>query len=165
MKTESKIIIMVVLILLISSFFSVAFAEIKEVEIGIDGLSCPFCVFGLKQQMKKIEVIDKLNISLKNSLARITLKESSPLNIKDLKNAIKDAGFSVREIKIFANGEIVTYGDFLALKVSGTDQLFILNDTKKLKVGSKVLIKGKIHGLANDKPYALLIESIELIKE
>lgn len=165
MKSESKIIIVGVLILLISSFFSVAFAEIKEVEIRIDGLSCPFCVFGLKQQMKKLEAIDRLNISLKNSLARITLKEGSSLNIEDLKNAVKDAGFSVREIRISAGGEIVTYGNFFALKVTGTDQLFILNDAKKLKVDSKVLIKGRIPISEDSQPYRVFIESMELSEE
>lgn len=145
MKSESKVVTIAVSILFIFSLFSVAFAEIKEVEIGIDGLSCPFCVFGLKEQMKKIEAIDKLNINLKNSLASITLKESSLLNIKDFKNAVKKAGFSIREIKILADGEIVTYDDFLALKIKETNQLFTLSNTKELKIGTKVSIKGNVH--------------------
>lgn len=165
MKSKNRSITIAVFILFISSFFPVAFAEIKEVEIGIDGLSCPFCVWGLKKQMKSIEAIEKLDISLKKSVASITLKGKSMLNVQDYKDAVKKAGFSVREIKIFADGRIVTYGDFLALNIPETNQLFILSHAKELKVGTKVVIKGNVHEHAEGEHYGLSVERIELTKE
>lgn len=160
---KSKI-VMAVFILFISSFSYAAFAEIKEVEIGIDGLSCPFCVWGLRKQLKSIDEIEQLDISLKEAKANITLKDKSILNIQDYKDAVKKAGFSVREIKIVVEGKIETYNDFLALRVSKTDQLFILDKAKGLQVDSKVVIKGDIHEHAESQPYGLLIEKVDLIK-
>lgn len=165
MGVKHGIVVSGMVFLLIFSFLNDAFAEIKEVEIKIDGLSCPFCVWGLKKQMKKIKNIEVLDISLKKSMAKVTLKKGSMLDIKDYKDAVKDSGFSIREISVAAEGGIESYGDFLALKVSGTDQLFILDNTKEIQPGSNVLIKGVVHQHVKDKPYGLTIEKVELIEE
>lgn len=181
MKSESKLLTMAAFILFIFSFFAVALAEIKEVKIGIDGLSCPFCVWGLKKQMKKIEGIEKLDINLKKSVATITPKEKVLLDIKDYKDAVKKAGFSVREVKIVAEGEVETHlkreteivggrkietrREFLVLKVSGTEQLFVLDKAKGLQAGLRVSIKGKVHEHPEGEPYGLSVEKVEIIKE
>lgn len=163
MKKERRIrdIIIAIFVFFVSLSHHIAVGEIKEVEIGIDGLSCPFCVVGLRKQVERIETIENMDISLKEAIARVTLKEKTILNIEDYKEAVRKSGFSVREIKIMAEGEIITYGDFLALKVTGTNQIFILSDTKELKAGAKVLIKGKVHEHQEGRTYGLSIEQVE----
>ncbi len=37
------------------------------VKIEVDGLSCPFCAFGLKKKLKKIEGVEKVDVSVKNA--------------------------------------------------------------------------------------------------
>lgn len=165
MNRKQQTIVIGVVILLIFSFLNNIFAEIKEVKVGIDGLSCPFCVWGLKRQMKKIEMVDQLNISLKKSTARFTLKENRPLNIEKINVAVKNAGFSVREIKITAIGEIGTYGEFFIFKVSEPEQNFVLDEKEKVQVGQKVLIEGTIHKHVKGELYGLSIDSIHFIEE
>lgn len=165
MKSKNGLITIVMLTALIFSSSQTTFAEIRKVEIGIDGLSCPFCVWGLKKQMERIKAIESFKVSLKKSVANIMLKENSRLNIEDYKDAVKKAGFSIRKIKILADGEIEANGDFLALRVSGTGQLFILDNAEKLQEGRRVSIKGIVHEHTKGEPYGLSIEKVELIKE
>ena len=71
MKSKKTTIAITGFVLFFFTFLQVCFAEIKEVEIGIDGLSCPFCVWGLKKQMNKIEAIAR-NCLLRNLLQWLT---------------------------------------------------------------------------------------------
>jgi len=165
MKSKNITITISGFILFFFLFAGISFAEIKKVEVGIDGLSCPFCVWGLKQQMKGIKSIEKLEISLKKSLAHFTLKEDSLLNIEEIEGAVKDAGFSIRGIGIEAAGEITAYDGFPALKVSGSGQIFILSNFKKINPGAAVLIDGSVHKHEKGKSYGLLIKKLKIIED
>lgn len=173
MKSGNKIIAVVTIMLFIFSFgfallttgLHITFAEITEVEVGINGLSCPFCVVQLEKPMERIKAIDRLDIHLKKGIACFTLKENSLLNIKEIKDAVKKTGFSVRNIKLKVIGEIVTYGEFPALKASGTGQVFVLDDLKGKQPGSIVMIEGNVHEHAQGNYYGLSIERIENVKK
>lgn len=165
MKNKNSIIAIIGLTLFFFTFLRISFAEVKKVEVGIDGLSCPFCVWGLRQQMKGIKAIDELEVSLKKSMVRFILKENSPLSIEEIKDAVKKAGFSVRDVRIEAVGKIIPYGEFQALKVSGSNQAFVLDSLEEIKPGAIALIEGSVHEHEEGKPYGLSIERIELVNE
>lgn len=148
------------------------FAEIEKVEIGVDGLSCPFCVFGLEKKLKEVKSLDKISVHLKQSKAEISLKQNTPLSIASIKKAVKEAGFSVSYIYIIATGNLIEKKDRILFYIKGVGQKFLVYETDAMskaklseiaKSNVTIRIEGKIHEHKEISP-SLDIEKIELLR-
>lgn len=165
-------------------FISPAFAEMDEITIGVDGLSCPFCVMGLEKNLKKVDSVDSVKVHLKKAEAEVSLKAGSSLDLNALHKAVRDAGFSWRELRIKVAGTIVREEGFIALESEADKTRFILYDQNhidaeidsatpqvlnadlqgrflKAEGGKRVIIQGTIHEHANMAP-GLLVEEVEI---
>ncbi|VAX31272.1 hypothetical protein MNBD_NITROSPIRAE01-442 [hydrothermal vent metagenome] len=69
-----------------------------EISIRVDGLSCPFCAYGLEKKLKRLENAGKIHIDIEKGIAHIQVAEGKKISEKSLKQAVEDAGFSAREI-------------------------------------------------------------------
>lgn len=83
----------------------IAAEETEKISIRVDGLSCPFCAYGLEKNLKKLEGVEKVDIKVNQGLAEITLKPGKKLEEKALREAVKKAGFTPREIKRETDGK------------------------------------------------------------
>jgi len=70
-----------------------------NVLLRVDGMSCPFCAYGLEKRLREISAIDDLVIRVSDGLVQIRLVEGGALDDKELDEAVKRAGFSLREIQ------------------------------------------------------------------
>lgn len=84
------------------SHIDAALTAETKVEVRVDGLSCPFCAYGLEKKLKKIDGIKDLKIDIKNGLVTFALKEGKSVDEKTIVKIVKDAGFTAKEIK-FSN--------------------------------------------------------------
>ncbi len=84
--------------------------------------------------------------------------------------AIKDAGFSVPEVIVTADGTLANKRkDFLELDVSGLRHPFVLASgaqEEALKkradlLGKKIRVTGKLHGSHADQPPGLTVENFQ----
>ena len=73
-------------------------AETKYV-IGVDGLSCPFCAFGLEKRLKKVENAESVLIDMDKGQAVVIPKAGTTIKEEDLRQAVKKAGFSVSSLE------------------------------------------------------------------
>ena len=73
-------------------------AETKYV-IGVDGLSCPFCAFGLEKRLKKVENLESISIDMDKGQAVVIAKPGATIKEEDLREAVKKAGFSVSSLE------------------------------------------------------------------
>ena len=105
MKVYTKLTGFSLLIALISLLFTgyTAFAqEGKEIttyiKIEVDGLSCPFCAYGLEKNLKKVEGVKDVFISVEGGFATFNVPKDHQLTEDELKKIVKDAGFTAREV-------------------------------------------------------------------
>ena len=77
----------------------------QTVEIDLTGLSCSFCVYGLKKNLEKHAEIDKAEISLKQNKARIHLTPEAKLTTEEIRQIITDAGFASGELQHYGRAE------------------------------------------------------------
>lgn len=84
-----------------SQTITISLAE-TTVEVRVDGLSCPFCAYGLEKKLKKIDGMKDLKIDIKNGLVTFSLTEGKTVDEKTIRKIVKDAGFTAKEIK-FSN--------------------------------------------------------------
>ncbi|MDQ6957463.1 MAG: heavy metal-associated domain-containing protein [Mariprofundaceae bacterium] len=78
-----------------------AFAEgvtAQTASIQVDGLSCPFCAYGLEKNLKKVNGIESVKIDMKTGKATVTMQANTEVTDKSLRQAVKKAGFTARDI-------------------------------------------------------------------
>jgi len=73
-------------------------AQTQQVQVKVDGLSCPFCAYGLEKKLTKIEGVENLKIDIENGVAVFTVAEGKTVSEEKLKKSVKDAGFTPRKI-------------------------------------------------------------------
>ncbi len=69
-----------------------------NIQIEVDGISCPFCAYGLEKKLKALDSIDQLDIDLNEGLIKITLKKGKEISQKDVKEKVAEAGFTLRKL-------------------------------------------------------------------
>lgn len=73
--------------------------------LQVDGLTCPFCAYGLEKRLRGIPAIDELVIRVSDGLIQIRLVDGGALTDEELEDAVERAGFTLREIRRLDSGE------------------------------------------------------------
>ncbi|MGB3728515.1 MAG: heavy-metal-associated domain-containing protein [Thermodesulfobacteriota bacterium] len=159
-----------------------ALADVEQATMQVDGMTCPFCIYGIEKKLKSVEEVKDAEANLKSGTVDITFKENAVVSIKRLDKAVDDSGFTPGALEITASGTLeqdkLDDKEFPALKVSGSDQVFLLTGTKdhgqeeyitpeKLKElsdaaasnGGNITITGHVHQHPGDLPLALSVEN------
>jgi len=69
------------------------------IQIRVDGLSCPFCAYGLEKKIKKVEGAANIEIDLEEGIVSLDVPSNKKPTEKSLKKVVTDAGFTPREIR------------------------------------------------------------------
>lgn len=91
-------------VLLCFSFPAIADHK-RVVEVNLSGLTCSFCVYGLKKNLEKHTDVERADISLKHNKTRIHLKPSAKITQEEIKEIITDAGFGAGESQLVERAE------------------------------------------------------------
>ncbi len=166
-------------------FIQSAFAEVNRIDMQVDGMTCPFCVYGIEKKLKALQEVIDAEANLKTGIVDIELDEDGSLDIERLNEAVRESGFSPGRIKIKATGKLTKYEwgekQYPALRVTGSRQVFIISPTpnhekeeflgeKKLSEMEKateggkkeITVTGYVHSHPAGVPPALSVESFEV---
>jgi len=64
-------------------------------QIQVNGLSCPFCAYGIEKQVNAIEGVENIALDLKAGLLTVTMKKGATLDQATASKAVEDAGFTL----------------------------------------------------------------------
>lgn len=92
-----KLIIKISLIIL-SLGFSASLAQSDEVKIRVDGLSCPFCAYGLEKKLNELDGVDSIFIDFEEGLVLMQVTDSENISEEEIRVKIQEAGFTPKEI-------------------------------------------------------------------
>jgi len=84
---------------------SFAMAEQQVIELPVSGMVCEFCVYGVKKQLKKVNGVQDVDVSLENKRARIVMAPDQKADIDAIRNAVTEAGFTPGEAKSVSSQE------------------------------------------------------------
>ncbi|MCB0728452.1 MAG: heavy-metal-associated domain-containing protein [Ignavibacteriae bacterium] len=138
-----KKIILLLIVLFLSNDRSMA--QITQLTIGVDGFTCSLCAKGVEEQFKSLDFVKSVKTDLKNTTFRLSFKNSPKINILEIKDAVEDGGFSLRDITLEAEGTIKgssSEGYFLSTPNSPDMRLIDLK--QDLSAGDKIKIKGNV---------------------
>ena len=77
---------------------SPVFADEEAYRIRVDGLSCPFCAYGIEKKLKALPGVTGVKVEMEQGLVILRVKPGTEVSDKALRKAVKDAGFTPREI-------------------------------------------------------------------
>ena len=66
-----------------------------EVSVQVDGLSCPFCAYGLEKKLRKVENVARIEIRVDEGRAVITPESGTSLELDELEQAVRDGASAV----------------------------------------------------------------------
>ncbi len=72
-----------------------ALAADTQYELGVDGLACPFCAFGIEKRLNTVEGVTDVQVDLGESVVRVTLREGHTLTEERARQAVEEAGFTL----------------------------------------------------------------------
>lgn len=64
------------------------------IKIDVDGLSCPFCAYGLEKKLKKIETASDIEIHLEEGIAVFSVSKDQKPTKEALEKVVTEAGFT-----------------------------------------------------------------------
>lgn len=68
--------------------------EDPDIVLEVNGMSCPFCAFGIEKKLKKLDGVDQLTVHLEAGTVEMKLEDGATLSEERLRKAITDAGFT-----------------------------------------------------------------------
>lgn len=75
-----------------------SFAQSKQIKVKVDGLSCPFCAYGLEKNFKKIDGVSDIKINIKKGTLSFAIQKGKTISEEQIKKKVEQAGFTPREI-------------------------------------------------------------------
>ena len=69
----------------------------EVVDISVTGLACPFCVYSLEKNLKKLPEVESAEVNLADNSTRVVIKADHSADVEQIKQAIVKAGFTPGE--------------------------------------------------------------------
>lgn len=96
---KKLVIIMVIALSALTAWAQDSKTQLKgNIKIEVDGLSCPFCAYGLEKNLKEVENINDIKIDMENAFVLLSISEGKGIDEDLIRKNIKDAGFTPRII-------------------------------------------------------------------
>lgn len=68
-------------------------------QLRVDGLSCPFCTYGVEKKLGAVPGVQGLETHIKDGTVIVTMKDGATLDEATAKQAVKEAGFTLRKFE------------------------------------------------------------------
>jgi len=111
--------------------------------------------------MKKMPGVENVEALLNEGKAVIRLKPGNTVRFDDVIKVVLDKAFTPKEARVSVQGELVSSGNQLQLRVTGTNEVYELTGRRAAEhsknVGKIVLVEGVIPA-PKDNRYLKLIE-------
>jgi len=68
-------------------------------QLQVDGLSCPFCAYGLEKKLGAVPGVQGLETHIKNGTVIVIMRDGVTFDEAAARKAVKEAGFSLRKFE------------------------------------------------------------------
>tara|TARA_R110000850_G_scaffold215671_2_gene341284 strand:- start:173 stop:478 length:306 start_codon:yes stop_codon:yes gene_type:complete len=98
-----KINLLVLFLILLWS--SASFAGDVRYQLEVDGLACPFCAYGIEKKLSQLDGVEQVETDVANGRVDVDMADGQNLSEDQARQAVKDAGFSLRSFKTQPEGD------------------------------------------------------------
>ena len=141
----------VILSFLLLCSSNILFAQFQWAEIGVSGLTCSACSRSVEMSLQKLVFVDSVIMDLEHTSAKVIFKKIALVEIKQIAQAVIDAGFSVTSLQaefVFRNTLV---NNNFCFSFEKNNYQFLLNEAKTLNgktilffIGAQYLSKKEV---------------------
>ncbi len=142
-----------------------AHAEIQAAELQVNGLTCPFCAFGIEKKLYKVDGVVEVSVDLDEGRIELALSASNHATARAIAEAVEEAGFGLSGLALVVRG---TYQPGVSPRLdAGEEVVFGLVESQEpgpprapAAVGARVVVSGEVRDWDDSIP-VLLVERLE----
>ncbi|HET8572785.1 MAG TPA: heavy-metal-associated domain-containing protein [Edaphocola sp.] len=75
-------------------------AQVLQAEVGVNGLTCSQCSRNVEMELRKLAFVQKVDMNLEHTSGVVLFKRGSRVSVAELAQAVVNAGFSTRYIRL-----------------------------------------------------------------
>ena len=124
-----------------------ASAQIDEVRIVVNGLTCNLCAAGLERSLKKLDVVSSVRVTLDDETAVVTVRKGARFDADRIRAAVTNAGQQTRLVEVRVRGAVREHDGAYSVETSpGTLLPFAPGSTGKLQAyaGRTVRLRARV---------------------
>ncbi len=87
-----------------------ASGEVLSAELQVNGLSCPFCAFGIEKKLLDVDGVRDVEVFLDEGRIDLSFQPASKATVADLEEAVAKAGFELAALSLEVSGELLEEG-------------------------------------------------------
>ena len=76
-----------------------ATAQEQVYALTVDGLACPFCAYGIEKELTGLDGVQKVEVDIDKGVVVVTAAKGTTISEDALKQAVDNAGFSLRKVE------------------------------------------------------------------
>lgn len=121
-------------------------AQVEEVKITVEGMTCNLCAAGLERALRRVEGVAAVKVVLAAQTATIRLKPGAAVAPAHLRAAVDSTGQILRVVELRLRGPLQRDGARYRLRPAGHSQAFAVRDAAKLEsfAGKNVRLRGRV---------------------
>lgn len=74
-------------------------AEGASYNVGVNGLTCPFCTYGVEKHLLKLDGVEGVETNIEDGFVVVTMQDDKELEKSQVEKAVRKAGFSLRSFE------------------------------------------------------------------
>ena len=107
-------------------------AQISKVSLQASGLTCSMCNLAVKKSLQKIPFVQDIKADVETATYTLTFKEGQKVELNDIQQAVKKAGFSVSKLIFTSNFNNIAIPQNNQITIDGNTYNLISPSSKKL---------------------------------
>jgi copper chaperone CopZ len=123
-----------------------AYAQVEDVTIKVEGMSCNLCAAGLERSLRRVEGVAAVKVALASQTATIHLKPGVPLAPIKLRTGVENAGQRLRVVEVQIRGALQKEDSGYQLHAAGQALAFAVRDDARLAAlaGKNVRVRARV---------------------
>jgi|APDOM4702015191_1054821.scaffolds.fasta_scaffold48679_2 copper chaperone CopZ len=122
-------------------------AQVEEVRIAVDGLTCNLCAAGLERSLRTLDNVASVQVSMQDESAVVKMKAGAGFDIEKIRGSVTNAGQQARRFDIKVSGAVRREdGRYSLQPTSGAPLLIARRSAARLEphVGRVVRVQGTV---------------------
>lgn len=103
-------------------FVSKAMAGVESARVRVDGLTCPFCAYGIEKKFKQMKGVRDVVIKMKAGETLVKFRAGANPTPEEIRRTVIKAGFTPKEVTLTVTGRI-------GIRQDDSETYFVLSDT------------------------------------
>jgi copper chaperone CopZ len=121
-------------------------AQVEDVTITVEGMSCNLCAAGLERSLRRVDGVAAVKVVLASQTATIRLKPGVPVAPALIRAGVADAGQRLRIVELRVRGALQREDSGYRLRSAGQARAFTVRDDARLAAlaGKNVRVRARV---------------------